>query len=47
MDEKKIELLLEKLTFAASEFAYETSEPDFCVKICISCHDGWAQATKV
>lgn len=47
MDEKKIELLLEKLTSAAAEFAYEASEPDFCVKVLIDCHDGWVNVKKI
>lgn len=47
MDEKKIQLLLDNLTSAAAEFAYEASEPDFCVKVTISCKDGWVYIKKI
>lgn len=47
MEQEKIELLLEKLTSAAAEFAFEASEQDYCIKVSISCHDGWADVKKI
>ena len=47
MDEKKLQQLLDELKSAAANFAYEASDPDFCVNVSISCSDGWASAKQI
>lgn len=47
MEKYKKEQLLEKLTSAAANFAYEAKVQDFNIKILITCEDGWANAKEI